>query len=73
MKLRGFLVKQTRESSKRRNTPPGSINGGVPLREGSKRDLARGDGHVVFEVVEKPVAFPKDYDPHADAVPLPIL
>jgi len=40
----------------------------VPLREGSNRGLAQGDEHVVFDIVEKPVAIPKDYDAHADAV-----
>ena len=68
MKPRDLLAKRTRGSSKRRNTPPGGFKSGVPLREGSKRGLAQGDEYVVFDIVEKPVAIPKDYDPHADAV-----
>jgi hypothetical protein len=30
--------------------------------------LAQGDEYVVFDIVENPVAIPKDYDAHADAV-----
>ena len=68
MKLHGLLAKRARGYSKRKHTPPGSFNGCVPLREGSKSGLAQGVWVYVFEVVEQPVALPKDYDPRADAV-----
>jgi hypothetical protein len=41
---------------------------GIPLREGSKRELAQGVWARRIRSCRKTRALPHDYDPHADAV-----
>src|SRR6185295_9348919 len=68
VKSRGLLERRASGYSKRKNTPPGSFEDGVPLREGSKRELAQGVWARRIRSDRKPAALPKDYDPDAEAV-----
>lgn len=47
---------------------PGASTGVCPFVKALKAGWPKAYGYIVFEVVEQPVALPKDYDPHADAV-----